>query len=416
MRLPLSILVINITFSLAYAQGWIQTDTLPPAARYDDIYFISNDIGYTVNTAGEIYKTINGGQSWYDVFESNHFLRSIEFINDSIGLAGSLDGLLLRTIDGGETWYSIEDSISGPFGGVCGFSHVGNYVYGVGVYNGPSRFITSRDGGKTWANLDLSQYANGLVDVHFEDTLTGFIGGTRGLLGGVILKTTDGGDNWEQVFISPPGVHFVWKLFFVNLQVGYASIESVDGVFRIAKTTDGGDTWQLITGPSGLFDIQGIGFDTPSHGWASPREESLFETYDGGMTWELTKNLKNINRFFQVPGGRLYASGSQVYYYDGFSSTNEFIEPTHHHSLFAFPVPFSDKLTILATIDERTDARIGILSQDGNKNMTIYDGKLNSGAHTFYLAPKDLVEFSGTLFIYLLTDHGFLSHKVIRSQ
>ncbi len=70
------------------AQGSWKTIEVPEGIRYDDIYFINDQIGWAVgnirgypNPLHRIYKTTNGGSNWNPIGPSNFpvYLRSIEF-------------------------------------------------------------------------------------------------------------------------------------------------------------------------------------------------------------------------------------------------------------------------------------------------------------------------------------------------
>lgn len=408
------IIIFLLSIITGHSQSWIVTDILPPATRYDDIYFVSNDIGWAVNSGGGIYKTTDGGLDWKRVFQANSYLRSIEFINDSIGFAGSLQEKFLRTTDGGETWNSIQDSVPYSIDGICGLSHAGDHVFGVGVYNSPSYFIKSENKGVNWTSKDMSEYCDALVDCHFIDELNGFVSGADYDNGAIILKTTDGGETWNNVFSAPGTFCFAWKLFFVTPKVAYASLECPDGDFKIAKSVDGGNEWSLIHGPSGDYDIQGIGFESPSHGWVAPRKEGLYETYDGGMTWSPTNHQSNINRFFQVPGGRLYATGSQVYYYDHLTYISYSEIPVQSHNLSIHPNPYTTHFTIEAKLDMQTDVLIGMSELNGKKFFILYKGTLNEGLHTFNVdTQKFSIPENQALIVVLATDEGFLTEKIV---
>jgi photosystem II stability/assembly factor-like uncharacterized protein len=413
----LSTMLFLLLSATAYSQGWLQTDSLPQANRYDDIYFIDDMRGWAVNSNGSIFKTTDGGAAWREVMTADvgGYMRSIEFISDSIGIAGDLSGNLFRSADAGETWQNISDSIDGNFDGLCGISHINNHVFGVGLYAGPAYFIKSTDGGTHWSYTDMSPYADGLVDCHFTDAMHGFVSGTKVNEGAIILETFDGGETWEQVFFAPANYAFVWKLFFVNELVGYGSIEDFAGDFAIARTLDGGDTWEHLGGPDGEYDIQGIGFDSPMHGWVSRRTDVMYETFDGGETWERANVLRNVNRFFQVPGGRLYVSGNQVYYMDDDTAVEEPVTPQYDHALRVDPNLFANTFTIDVQIDVSTNAQVGFFPMSGKGVEFLFKGRLAQGIYTFTVDADQLAAMSSQQYVvFLATDEGFLTRKVVR--
>lgn len=70
----------------------------------------------------------------------------------------------------------------------------------------PPNFSGQEDGGQTWALIDLSDRVGMIFDVKFFDLNVGFVfAGTSGDLSqsnALILKTTDGGRTWRQVYRS----------------------------------------------------------------------------------------------------------------------------------------------------------------------------------------------------------------------
>ena len=86
-----------------------------------------------------------------------------------------------------------------------------------------------------------------LYDVCCIDTSTVFVCGQNG----VILKTTDGGETWEEKY-RQPGCQMT-KMCFVNPQVGYVFCDSNISIYShtwsLMKTEDGGETWQRTGTP-----------------------------------------------------------------------------------------------------------------------------------------------------------------------
>jgi len=142
---------------------------------------------------------------------------------------------------------------------------------------------------------------------------------------GVILRTTDGGQNWTDKPIELPGVHIktLNSIHFINPDVGWTvGIDTGDdGV--VLKTTDGGSSWTLTRlaqkqTPICVFfadaDSGWIGGSTPLLG----EEESIggpsaiLATTDGGHTWHPQYNLPlSILRIFFVDRMNGWVSGTR---------------------------------------------------------------------------------------------------------
>ena len=86
-----------------------------------------------------------------------------------------------------------------------------------------------------------------LYDVCCIDTNTVFACGQNG----VILKTTDGGETWEEKY-RQPGCQMT-KMYFINPQVGYVFCDSNISIsshtWSLMKTEDGGESWQSTGTP-----------------------------------------------------------------------------------------------------------------------------------------------------------------------
>ncbi len=133
-----------------------------------------------------------------------------------------------------------------------------------------------------------------------------------------IVRTTDGGESFEPVFVSTTPGSLCWKLDFPSTQVGYLAIEdTTSGPGTFAKTTDGGATWTELPLPfDQLYSAIGVGFLTEDIGWMISENPDLpaFRTFDGGTTWEEEPTLVGpINRFRFVDETTAYAVGAQVW-------------------------------------------------------------------------------------------------------
>ncbi len=138
--------------------------------------------------------------------------------------------------------------------------------WGDGVYK-------STDGGETWEHKGLKEsFQIGRLWIHPEDPDTVFVGsmgrcwgpgGERGL-----YRTTDGGDNWEQVLF----------------------VDERTGVIDIASDPEDPDTMLVAT-----WERQRDEFDTndPAKRWGPG--SGLYRTTDGGDTWdEITDGLPSV--------------------------------------------------------------------------------------------------------------------------
>ncbi len=288
--------------------------------RFDDVFFLNENEGWAANGYySSVYKTTDGGQTWITQVANGglggfYYFRNIEFLNSNIGFLGTLSGRFYKTTDGGTTWNQVSNISPNP-PAICGLDCVGtSTVYGCGAYFSPAYLIKSTDSGATWQYIDMSAYANALVEVLFLDENTGFASG-KNANGGVVLKTTDGGATWTVLFNGSIPGEYVWKLQVLagNTNVIFGSVESVvPNLGKLIKTTDGGQNWTSKNFPAD-DDVQAVGFVTENHGWMGGHDTGFYETLDGGDTWTNTGVGSNLNRIFFVNNSVAYASGTGIY-------------------------------------------------------------------------------------------------------
>jgi photosystem II stability/assembly factor-like uncharacterized protein len=159
------------------------------------------------------------------------------------------------------------------------------------TYDG--KIYKSIDNGITWS----LQYSNPVPDqpfyqVIFTDSNTGYIvggsnscGGTGCIpSGGVILKTTDGGNNWTNIFRKS-------RVTFVSIASNssgdlFAISNGTKG--RIHKSINGGINW--ITIDSTDFNLDKITFSN-NLGFCLGKNGKILRSNDNGNNWELAATL-----------------------------------------------------------------------------------------------------------------------------
>ena len=217
-KLVLSTVAVYFLFCIPLpGQGiWSHPSVVNGGARLDDMSFINPDTGWVVSGGGRIFRNNDGATSWALQYENAYYFRSVEFVDAQLGFAGTLDAVFLKTEDGGENWNDITNELPIEPSGVCGMQWLDDSIFlAVGAWFSPAFVLRSDDRGASWEALDLSEYAFGLIDVHFISADTGFVCG-RGHDGGIILHTTDAGMSWEEVYNTTNVGDYVWKLQFID--------------------------------------------------------------------------------------------------------------------------------------------------------------------------------------------------------
>jgi len=180
--------------------------------------------------------------------------------------------------------------------------------------------IRTTDGGFNWEQL--SSHVNFFLNrIQFTDSQTGYIiGGDT--TGGYLLKTVDAGQTWQLKNLDTPGKERPTGMFFLNNTTGFISGKKL---FR--KTTDGGQTWSEVMG--GISEnINDVSFKNAGEGYATSDNGKYYKSVDGGKTW--LSMLSNSNDHL----GKVFFAESRSYTK---CRTNVFVDLSTGNIAFTVP-------------------------------------------------------------------------------
>jgi len=150
--------------------------------------------------------------------------------------------------------------------------------------------LHTTDGGENWEEqLSLT---NDLSDVDFVDQNSGWAVGRDG----IIRHTANGGLNWGTQ--NSPLDGRLESVCFIDENNGWVVSSSNWG--EIIHTTNGGNTWTEQSNPTSnpLYDVF---FINENKGWAVGLDSTIIMTTDGGQNWErVITNAANGYRFASV--------------------------------------------------------------------------------------------------------------------
>ncbi len=221
---------------------------------------------------------------------------------------------------------------------------------------------------------------------------------------GVIIKTTDGGDNWVEILPTSGTIDGLQGIWFISETIGFAA--GWNDYF--IKTTDGGGTWTPINTGAGAWYYKDVEFWDANNGVAvasmnSSGDQSVFITSDGGNTWNpCTSGMDNasIMGLSYADQNTIFAVGTDTKVY---KSTNGGDTWTVEYTLPAmlFGVDFADASFGVVGGEEKMFA-----TSDGGSTWTTY----TTGYENFYgaLAYSDGTGYIGGTDenIYVTTDFG----------
>lgn len=181
-----------------------------------------------------------------------------------------------------------------------------------------STIIETTNAGLTWEiKYDTAKQAIRFINISFVNHNTGFVSGLNHYTNkGIILKTTNSGNNWNMTEFPGP----INQTYFLNINEGFAA--SINGI--IYKTTNAGSNWiQLNSGTSHIFNS--LYFFNVDIGIAACNntinEGIILKTTNGGYNWE------------QVHYDNTYSPGRVVIFIDdltGYAGTgNKILKTTN---------------------------------------------------------------------------------------
>jgi photosystem II stability/assembly factor-like uncharacterized protein len=184
-------------------------------------------------------------------------------------------GRIYRTTNAGQSW-GIVYATQNPLVGLNSVSF-SNSTTGVSVggelFNNGSLIIKTTNGGANW-NQQTDPVTTSLNDVHLLGSGTGLAAGNLG----VILKTTDAGSSWVTLNSNVSvALHAVW-LIDANIAV------AVGASGTVIRTTNGGVSWNtLFTG--GGAKINDVTFINASMGFMAADSGIIMRSTNAGANW-----------------------------------------------------------------------------------------------------------------------------------
>jgi photosystem II stability/assembly factor-like uncharacterized protein len=143
--------------------------------------------------------------------------------------------------------------------------------------------LKTEDGGLNWEQINLG-FNNYFYSIYFINDNIGWLIGN----GGLILKTVNRGLQWEQQNLNTSD-DLLSDVFFVDENNGWITTGN-----QVLKTTDGGNSWTSY--PNGLFLGHAIYFTNTNNGWVCDVNSDLSRTTDGGINWTLQSSGTNRSR------------------------------------------------------------------------------------------------------------------------
>jgi photosystem II stability/assembly factor-like uncharacterized protein len=307
-----------------------------PESDLLSIYFIDSNVGWASGSHGRIISTQDGGNAWTLEFSGteNH-LKSIFFMDSGTGWAAGYNGEIIKTTTGrlasipilkspGYDAIGVSDSTTFSWNKIDGIdnyriqvardinlkeitfddycrSHTikfsgleknTRYYWRVGAVISDQSFgwseIWTFQTAYNWLLLNSGTNEN-LFTIYFLNKSTGWAAGDNQ----TIIKTNDGGNNWEICYQKIQEMYYLNFIYFVNSSVGWVA----GNYGTIMKTSDGGETWNSQSSGTTIHLESCYFFDDNNGivvggGWDDATNSSksiILRTSNGGLNWTMEK-------------------------------------------------------------------------------------------------------------------------------
>ncbi len=211
------------------------TELHPDRVHINDM-LINGERLLAVGERGTILFSLDQGRSWQQATlatQRQATLTGVAALNENVLLAVGHDGWKLRSADGGATWHEVafDGELGEPLLDV--WSANGQDVFALGSFG---KFYESADSGHTWSAREMT------ADGWHLNGMGGDRNGQQMLVGeqGLVLRSEDGGRNWETLAPFYNGSLFGVARLSDELWVTYG----MRG--RVFLSADFGESWTQV--------------------------------------------------------------------------------------------------------------------------------------------------------------------------
>jgi photosystem II stability/assembly factor-like uncharacterized protein len=223
--------------------------------RFKDVYFINSKVGFVGGKV--IYKTIDGGETWFKVFDDYLGVEKFQFVSENKGYAITRKGVLLRTENQGDTWVrmTIDSDFTPLENPLWSYSMAWTDDKTGIVATEDNGFYKTFNGGATWRKIGIN-YSGSIQDMKFLTPTIGYAIGSK--VTGSLFRTTDAGETWVKVnsIQVPTSQGFAFSYHFALGNGGLNSSAIITGFQTFFKTDNLNPD---LDGTKPFAVLQGIG-------------------------------------------------------------------------------------------------------------------------------------------------------------
>ncbi|MBN8547133.1 MAG: T9SS type A sorting domain-containing protein [Ignavibacteria bacterium] len=233
-------------------------------------------LGYKVvvlSNSEQLIVSSNSGTDWTPLLRGGTGLSysSAAFITGSTVVAFTSDERITNSFDGGFSWNTPSEAPSPS----VALTNAASNLSRNGIILGSSGIqYNTVDSGQTWTKKTNSITSKNLNSIYTLDRVTIWAAG----VGGVIIKSTDGGNSW--ISLTSGLTDTIKDLKFVSALTGYFVAKN-----KIYKTTDSGVTWFLNYTASTNIYLNEISALNENEIIVVGSSKNTYYTTNGGISW-----------------------------------------------------------------------------------------------------------------------------------
>jgi photosystem II stability/assembly factor-like uncharacterized protein len=412
---------LTFTIAAVFAQeptGWTKLQS-PTNETLRRLYFIDENNGWAVSLGGKIINTTDAGNSWTI---QNSMVTSpivdIFFINPNRGWAMTYPSeppfgtSILTTSNGGTDW--VKDSVffeNEIFSTIIFLDENVGFIGGNGIKK-------TTNGGLTWTSSFIEPGGVSTLPINhfaFYSKTFGYASGGRVDIAGVIWRTTDGGNNWSSIGLSPDQIYDVYVVDSLNA-ISLSGDPELLYPIAIIKTTDAGITWDYSELP--FFGVSfAIDFLDGKEGWSAAGYKFL-STYDSGKTWieefifdsTIVYDLQFVDKYTGFACGQdgvLLKFNKITGVHDikvtklGFDLEQNYPNPFNSTTMIKYSIP-----DIFSSEGRNLNVTLRVYDVLGNEIENLVDEELSAGNYEVYF---DASKFTSGIYFAKLKTGSLLS-------